>query len=102
MKRPNISILSRRLCTGVCKELYTDDFCNPVLYHGFRKADLRIYLKDNHRNNRLREASESSRRRSAVLSAWLIRKLLNVTAGGFTAKLSCANQQLRNKRQDAP
>lgn len=43
-------LLAFALCTGAC----TIDFCNRSYLHGVMKADLRISIKDYHRNKSLK------------------------------------------------
>jgi hypothetical protein len=43
-------LLSRRACTTSC----TIGFCNPACYHAPMKSDLRISIKDYHRNKNLK------------------------------------------------
>ena len=51
MVRSGLTLLiNERACTASC----TGDFSNTSLYHKFMKADLRISIKDYHRNKNLK------------------------------------------------
>jgi hypothetical protein len=63
-------LLGQRACTASC----TADFSNRGLYHKFKKADLRISIKDYHRNKNLKPGCGLTIQchRASPLNHWLI------------------------------